>query len=202
MSDARPTRSLAWWVRWLHTYVSMLGFLVVVFFGVTGLTLNHADWFEAGGERVREATGNVDARWLSNGGDDAAIDRLAIVESLRAAHGLRGGLSEFRIADDECVVVFKGPGYSADAVIERATGGCQVTETHKGAMALLDDLHKGRDSGAVWSWVVDVSAVVVAIAGLTGIWLLCYLKKRRVAGLLVAAVGAVLPVAVWWVWVP
>ena len=39
--------SFAAWMRWLHIYLSMLGFTALIFFSVTGITLNHADWFFA-----------------------------------------------------------------------------------------------------------------------------------------------------------
>ena len=42
----RRRKSLAWWVRWAHVYVSMIGFLALLGFAVTGLTLNHASYFE------------------------------------------------------------------------------------------------------------------------------------------------------------
>ncbi|MEZ5966174.1 MAG: PepSY-associated TM helix domain-containing protein [Planctomycetota bacterium] len=188
-------------MRWLHTYVSMLGFLAVVFFGITGLTLNHAAWFESGAESTREEKGTLDAAWLGQA-DDSVADRLAVVEHLRRVHGIAGTVCEFQVAADECVIVFKGPGYTADAVVDREHATYELTETRKGAFALIDDLHKGRDTGPVWSWVVDVSAVVVTVSGLTGLWLLCYLKKRRLAGMLVATLGAAVPVALWWLFVP
>ena len=42
------------WMRWFHTYVSMLGLGSLLFFSVTGLTLNHPDWTLGG--RRREST--------------------------------------------------------------------------------------------------------------------------------------------------
>ena len=30
-------------VRWLHVYISMLSFLAILFFAVTGITLNHPE---------------------------------------------------------------------------------------------------------------------------------------------------------------
>ncbi|MEO6123457.1 MAG: PepSY-associated TM helix domain-containing protein [Ilumatobacteraceae bacterium] len=32
------------WVRWVHVDTSMISLLVVLFFGITGITLNHPDW--------------------------------------------------------------------------------------------------------------------------------------------------------------
>ena len=36
---------------WLHIYVSMFGLAAVLFFSVTGITLNHPDWFFGDAER-------------------------------------------------------------------------------------------------------------------------------------------------------
>ena len=33
-------------LRWLHVYLSMVSFAVLLFFAVTGFTLNHPTWFE------------------------------------------------------------------------------------------------------------------------------------------------------------
>ena len=41
--------------RWLHIYLSMFGLAAVLFFSVTGLTLNHPDWFFGNVEHVTEA---------------------------------------------------------------------------------------------------------------------------------------------------
>ena len=68
------------WSRWLHLYLSMLSFLVVLFFAVTGITLNHADWFD-GAQVERKATGTLPASWV-NSPDTAAIKKLQVVELL------------------------------------------------------------------------------------------------------------------------
>jgi hypothetical protein len=39
-------------MRWLHIYLSMFGLAAVLFFSVTGLTLNHPDWFGEPERRV------------------------------------------------------------------------------------------------------------------------------------------------------
>ena len=38
-----------------------------------------------------------------------------------------------------------------------------------GFVALLNDLHKGRDSGRAWSFVIDLSAVLMALVSLSGL---------------------------------
>jgi uncharacterized protein len=179
---------LAAFVRWIHTYLSMFGLAAVLFFSLTGITLNHPRMFFDGIASSVEAEGQVNADWVRG----AVIKKLEVVESLRQAHGLRGALASFTTDEDECVVTFKGPGYSADAFIRRDNGRYRVTEERHGVIAVLNDLHKGRDTGPVWSAVVDISAALTAMASLTGLLLLFYIKRRRVLGLLTALIGAAL----------
>jgi hypothetical protein len=195
-------------MRWLHIYLSMFGLAAVLFFGATGLTLNHPDWFFAGAERSEQAEGRVDPRWLHGpapaGEPDPSggVAKLEIVEHLRAAHGIRGALAEFQTEEDECVVTFKGPGYAADAFIDRASGHYTVTQTYHGVVAVINDLHKGRDTGPYWSVVIDLSAVVMTLIALTGLVLLFYLKLRRVPGLVVVLIGTAIVLAVFLLGVP
>ncbi len=190
---------LARLVRWLHIYMSMLGLAIVLFFSVTGLTLNHPGWFETGVERRRELEGDVDRRFLGSG---ESVSRLEIVEHLRRAHALRGALVEFRVDDAECVAAFKGPGYAADAFIDRATGHYTLAETAHGWVAIVNDLHKGRDAGPVWSAVIDGSAVLMTAISLSGLLLIFYLKLRRRPGLVVALVGTILAIGLYLLGVP
>ena len=100
------------------------------------------------------------------------------------------------------MIVFKGPGYSADVFIDRNSGAYSLTEIKTGAVAILNDLHKGRDSGTAWSWVIDISAVLMIFVSVTGLALLFYLKKRRRSGLIVTLAGFLLLVLAWAIWVP
>jgi len=201
-------------IRWLHIYLSMFGLASVLFFSATGLTLNHPDWFFAGAVRRVEAEGRIDPRWLhldtpapssreeQESDPSSGVARLEIVEHLRGAHGIRGALAEFRAEEAECLVTFKGPGYAADAFIDRASGRYTVSQTYHGVLAVINDLHKGRDTGPAWSALIDVSAVLMTLISLTGLVLLFYLKLRRVPGLAVTLIGAVVVAAVYLLWVP
>lgn len=185
----------------------MFGLATVLFFGVTGLTLNHPDWFFANVETRSDVEGQMDAGLLNRSvegvspGDDPSllVDKLAVVEHLRAKHHLTGSVSEFRVDDVECLVSLKGPGYSADAFIDRALGEYELSEVRYGVVAVLNDLHKGRDTGFVWSIVIDVSAVLLTVISLTGLVLIFYLKLRRKPGIVVAVIGTVVLVLAY-VW--
>ena len=130
------------------------------------------------------------------------VAKLEVVEHLRTTHGIRGVLVEFRTDERECMVTFKGPGYAADAFIDRATGRYDLTESSHGFIAIVNDLHKGRDSGKAWSVLIDVAAGLMTFVSLTGLVLLFYINSPRRSGLITALVGTVVVGAVFWFWVP
>ena len=175
--------------RWLHIYLSMVSFGILFFFAVTGLTLNHPDWLFGDKVSTRHEKGRMDVTWLQ--APDATVRRLEIVEQLRRAHRIHGAVGEFRLEDRQCAITFKGPGYSADVVINRVGGDYELTETRLGFVAVINDLHKGRDSGHGWSVIIDVSAILMTLVSLSGMILIFFIKRRRVSGLIAALVGAV-----------
>ena len=174
----------------------MASFAILFFFAVTGLTLNHTEWF-AGQQKTVQTKGLINKAWLNN-----PVAKLEVVEFLRKTHGVKGALTDFRVEESQCAVSFKGPGYTADTSIDRQSAAYEITETRMGLVAIINDLHKGRDSGKGWSLMIDVSAVLMCLVSLSGILLILFLQKRRVSGLLVAAAGAVLSYIVYVIWVP
>lgn len=186
---AHLRRKTAVVTRWLHIYLSMVSFAIVLFFAVTGLTLNHADWF-ANAEKTIRSTGQMPHEWLrsTNGAGPA---KLEIVERLRSFNKLHGAVSDFRIEDSQVSVSFKAPGYTADVLIDRDTNRYDIIEVRNGFIAVINDLHKGRDSGKVWSGLIDASAILLTLVSLTGLLLLFFVYKRRTSGLVLAAAATV-----------
>jgi uncharacterized protein len=193
----KSTASIA---RWMHIYLSMVSFAILFFFAVTGLTLNHADWF-SGAEQVTEFTGKVKSEWV-NQADTSKISKLELVEYLRITHGIKGYVSEFRIEERECAISFRGPGYSSDAYIDRDSGQYELSETRLGLMAIMNDLHKGRDTGSVWSVVVDASAILLVLVSLTGMIMIFFIKKKKKSGLFMALIGLSIALALYIIFVP
>jgi len=186
--------------RWLHVYLSMISFVIVLFFAVTGLTLNHAEWFD-GKEQVKKFTGKVRLKWVKVK-DTAAIAKLEIVQLLKHNHHIKGEVSDFIIDDNQCSVSFKGPGYSADAFIDRNNGEYKLTETSMGLVAVINDLHKGRDTGKKWSYLIDVAAIFMSLLSLTGIVMICFMKKKRLNGFILLIAGTLICYLVYYFLVP
>ncbi len=189
----------AWW-RWLHLYLSMISFAILFFFAVTGLTLNHTEWFN-GQQNTQTSKGKMDSSWVNNL-DTLKVEKLEVVEFLRSAHKVTGALSDFIIDDDQCTVAFSGPGYSADVFIDRKTGDYEITAFSAGFVGLINDLHKGRDTGNTWSLVIDISAILMILVSFTGIMMMLYLKRKRLVSILVVIIGLILTYLSYKVFVP
>lgn len=196
-----PKKEVAKLSRWLHIYLSMVSFAVVLFFSFTGLTLNHPSWLGGDKQITVKNIGILNVKWVNNP-DTNKIAKLEIVEFLRKKYKVKGFVSEFRIEETELSVTLKGPAYSADAFIDRETGKYELSEIKMGVVAIMNDLHKGRDSGSAWSWIIDISAVFLILVSLSGLILLCFIKKRRVAGFITGVIGLIICYLIYAIFVP
>jgi len=194
------SRTFASVSRWLHIYLSMFAFATMLLFSITGLTLNHPDWFGAGTAATVDLSSDVPLALLGSPDDDpdgeqVSVDDLAAI--VRGTHGLRGQLDrdDVRIDDFECSLSWKAPGYAADAFIDRETGRCSVSVTSHGWVDVINDLHKGRDTGVIWSVVIDATAILLTLVALTGFVLIFWIRRRRAAGLWLSLIGTLVILA-------
>ena len=196
----RFSKWLAGWSRWLHIYLSLFSFIALLFFAVTGITLNHTEWI-SNQQHSKTVQDSLRLDWV-DGQDSASVDKLSVVEDIRKKHQVKGAVSEFTIDEYQCTVSFTGPGYTADVFINREDGHYEINETTTGWVGVLNDLHKGRDSGKTWAWLIDISAFLMILVSLTGLVMLYFLKKKRIPGTVVIILGGILVYLVYWIAVP
>jgi hypothetical protein len=183
------------WGRTLHIYASMAGFLLVLLFAVTGITLNHQDmgW----GEPVTTTT----TLRLPLATAKAA-EAVAVESELQSALHITTPASSYDAYDEEIDVAFHSPGRRVHALVNRADGSVKVVSESRGAIGLINDLHKGMETGTAWRLVVDATGLLIGFSALSGIVTLVSLPKRRMPGLLTTIGGGVVVVAVYWLFVP
>src|SRR5882757_2866558 len=160
-------KDFAFWARWVHIYLSMFSFILILFFAVTGITLNHPDGL-TGKPIVTRHTGHLNESWLKTEAIMIA-SKLEMVEYFRKTFGITAGFSDFLFDEIQCTISFKGPGYTADAFIDRASSEFELTITSSGFVAKLNDLHKGRDADPIWKWLIDAAAVLMIFVSLSGL---------------------------------
>jgi hypothetical protein len=176
--------SAAQLTRWLHVYTSMICLLIVLFFGVTGLTLNHPSWTLGRGPTTSTATGTLPTGFASGGN----VDFLAVSEYVRRTNAVRGNVADYGATATQGTISYKAPGYAADLTFDVTTGAYQVIVQQQGLLAVMNDLHKGRDTDSSWNWVIDASALFLVLVALTGLGIQIFQRKRRRRALTVAAI--------------
>ena len=181
-------------MRTIHVYVSMASMLIVAFFAFTGLTLNHPTW-SLGSTSTDIEDGTVPAGAI----DGTTVDYLAISEYARTTFGVSGHVTDYGTQGDIGTIDYAGPGYSANVTFSLADGTLTASTTQSDLLAVLNDVHKGRDTDSSWGWVIDVSAILLLVITLTGVGIQVLQRKRRRSGLLTAGALSILTVALIWI---
>jgi hypothetical protein len=186
--------------RMLHGYLSAFAFLALIFFSVTGLTLNHPDWLA--GRRPSERVVMVK---LPKSEVDAALKTADPGRTLAAALGrvtpLKGRYASGEVVDGEALLRFEGPSGVSDVVLRTATGEAEIGVRSASAISVLNDLHKGKAAGKAWSWVIDLSAIAFIVLSALGYVLFFSLRFRLPLSLVLTGVSLVLMLGMFWLFV-
>ena len=208
-APARPPKALnarrSFWLKQLHQWhwisaaLSLIGLLL---FAVTGITLNHAAQIPAEPVTV-EQTATLPAPLLDRlaAFPEETTDPVPEAVARWAAEAFKVGVAgrPTETTADEIYVSLPEPGGDGWLTIDRATGEALRERTTRGWVAWLNDLHKGRNTGPVWYWFIDVFAAACVVFAVTGFALTWMHARQRPStwpllglGLLIPAVIALL----------
>lgn len=188
------------WARRLHIYISMALLLVVLFFAISGITLNRPHLYTSDSPEVIHQTLTVPERFFTLHSTRLLVNETALLAYLNERVGLSGTPSPMHIFSDveqgeiiegEISLDYKGPGFNGTVFIDLVTREAEIESTHYGVVAVLNDLHKGRNSGQVWAWFIDISGFLMVFFALTGVCLLVPKKKSFSLGLKWMTLGSV-----------
>ncbi|AWV06591.1 PepSY-associated TM helix domain-containing protein [Marilutibacter maris] len=188
-----------YWLRTLHQWhwiSAALSLIVLLLFTVTGITLNHAAQIEAE-PSVSSRNGTLPASVLKSLQDETASDAPlpnGVRRWLDSELGIRIDERAAEWSDGEVYVSLPRPGGDAWLAIDRDSGGVEYELTTRGTIAWLNDLHKGRNTGPVWRWFIDIFAIACLLFALTGLWLLQLHARQRGATWPLVAAGLAVPV--------
>jgi hypothetical protein len=183
------------WSRIVHVYTSMAALVIVLFFGITGITLNHPTWSIGDSVSRSTVTGTLPFPAVDNG----TVDFLSISEYMRSEHGVTGAVEAFDSNGTEGSISYRKPGYQADVAFNETTDSYDLVIEQQGFLGVMNDLHKGRDAGSSWKWLIDISGLLLVSISFSGMVMQLFLRKRRRSAFAVAAVGAVTMVVLIWI---
>lgn len=191
-TTSEAKRSTQKWSRLVHVYTSMIALLLVLFFGVTGVTLNHPTWSIGSSVSTSTSTGTLAVAPTMDGG---AVAWLPVSEYARSELGVSGEVEGFDSTGGSAAIRYRKPGYAADLTFSLSDARYELVTTQQGwFFGILNDLHKGRYADTSWKWVIDVSGILLVVMALAGIVLQLMLRRRRTSAFVVAGFGALLTV--------
>jgi len=179
--------------HWISAAVCLVG---MILFAVTGITLNHAGQIEAKPQvSTRDAT--VPPPLLRELKAQQGAAKRAVPPALQTwiadTLGIPVGDREAEWSQ-EIYVSLPRPGGDAWLSIDLASGEAHYERTDRGWIAYLNDLHKGRNTGAAWSLFLDVFALACVIFCATGLVLLQLMARQRPMTWPMVGLGLVIPV--------
>jgi hypothetical protein len=201
-STAQSRKSRAFWLKHLHQWhwVSAAGCLIgLLLFSITGFTLNHAGWIGAK-PQVTTTIVELPPEMLSRlqaGWDTAMTDNVPVpdeIASWLAEHlSVQVANRQIEWSDDELYVSLPRAGGDAWLTIDREGGSVTHEFTDRGWLAYLNDLHKGRNTGAAWRLFIDVFAFAALVFASTGLLLLKMHAPQRRSTWPMVGLGLVVP---------
>jgi len=190
-------RNLVNWSRTIHVYLSIALLIVLVFFSITGITLNHAELMVAEPQTEVRTLDNLPVLPLDDNG--MIFDSPELAAYVRDEFGIRLEFAGLTIAEPFVTIEYDGPGYQALVEIDQELGEIYAESTDYGLVAVLNDLHKGRYTHIVWNALIDISGIILVIFSLAGFVLLLPNKFRFRKVLKYSMVGIVISVAAYFI---
>ena len=195
---ARGTPRRAYWLKTLHQWhwiSSAIALVGMLLFAVTGITLNHAVQIE-GTPTVVSREGELPPT-LRAALAGATEGDAPLPQAVRhwIAHEWRLELPDAAAewSATEVAVSMPRPGGDAWLRIDRTTGAIEYERTDRGWISYLNDLHKGRHTGAAWSGFIDLFALACIVFTVTGLVILKMHAANRPSTWPMLGLGLVVP---------
>lgn len=174
-------------------------FSLLIFFSVTGITLNHLDWVSSTKD-PKLWQDEVDQIVLQNFKPPATESLLRWMEnkhSLATASNI-----EWDEDTQEVLLDYPYPAGYAYVIINISNGQYSINYQTGSFWQTMNDLHKGRHAGQSWSWLIDISAVFMVLFSITGLIILWQNRPKRRVGITLTLLGTGTPILIFFLLVP
>jgi hypothetical protein len=168
--------------RLWHGWLSAFAFLALMFFSVTGLLLNHPEWF---GDTTAPVESHAQLNPAALKGKTAA-DLGGLLSSAALVHGI---YASGDIDEDLAQLRFEGVTGDTSVTLDLTSGKADIAWRKATALTVLNDLHRGKNAGKAWKWLIDLSAGLFLVLSLVG-YVLFFSMRHRLATVLALTFGS------------
>ncbi|MCF2947997.1 PepSY-associated TM helix domain-containing protein [Paraglaciecola aquimarina] len=174
-------------------------FSLLIFFSVTGITLNHLDWITSSKD-PQLWQGELDNTVLEGFTPPATDSLLRWMEnkhSLATASNI-----EWDQDAQEVLLDYPFPAGYAYVIVDVESGQYSIDYQNGSFWQIINDLHKGRHAGQSWAWLIDISAVFMVLFSITGLIILWQNRPKRQVGITLTLLGTGTPILIFFLLVP
>lgn len=182
--------------RYVHGWLSAFAFIALFFFALTGLLLNHTDWFKSSHEEQTQTLTLPKALLVEISKQENPSDEL--LKYIRSQQSIVGRYQSSEVMDGEVMIHLESPAGVTDVWAMLDSGEVEITTKAADTVSLIKDLHRGKNSGLAWSWFIDIASIVILILSVAGFILFLSIKSRLITHLALTALSlAVFVVLIW-----
>lgn len=189
----------SFWLKHLrqwHWISSAICLIAMLLFAITGITLNHSAQIEAHPQvtsRHARLPGELLAQLTVQTHTDKDIVPAGVAGWLDRQFSIDLGEQRGEWSTGELYVPLPRPGGDAWLRVDLGNGDVEYESTDRGWISYLNDLHKGRNTGAAWGWFIDIVAVACLVFCITGLFLLQFHAGNRPVTWPLVGLGLVVP---------
>ncbi len=182
--------------RYVHGWLSAFAFLVLIFFSITGLFLNHPNWFEPA--KTEESTKIALPASILESIKQQENPSNTILDYIRQNQSVVGRYQSSEVIDNEVMIHLESPAGATDIWVTLDNGQAEITQKPASTISLINDLHRGKNSGTAWSLLIDISAILIVALSLAGFILFLSIKTRLVTHLVLTAISLIVLMFLIW----
>lgn len=189
-AERKPRPMPAWKInfyrqcRLWHGWLSAFAFIALMFFSATGLLLNHPEWFTGQDGAALESHARFHPPELK------AKTAPALAALLKERKLVQGVYASGDIDEDLAILRFEGVTGNTSVSLDLATGDADIAYRKATALTVLNDLHRGKNAGTAWKWLIDVSAGIFLLLSLIG-YILFFSMRHKLPQVLLLTAGSV-----------
>lgn len=188
--------------RMLHAYLSAFAFLTLIFFALTGLFLNHPDWFRGNKTRTESLRVTLPSQEMAAILKTPSHSQALIHAISQHTDALRGVFKSDDTIDDEAHIHLEGVTGKTDIITNLKSGLTEITVEKATLTSIIQDLHRGKNSGQAWRLLIDITAIIVLTLSLIGYVIFFSIRLRLATSLALTAFSCVLFVGIFFIFVP
>ena len=169
-------------MRVVHIFSAMPVLLLMLFFAITGILLNHPEWDTSTSQKQQRSV--TSPSWLTDAeqwDNNYQQHGLRLLQWLDAHHDIRATKFSIEWDDYDRLLILTLDSPSGNTVIESAVDETTIAIDQRklSTIAMLNNVHRAKHTSGLWLYLSDISGVAMVVFCLSGFWLVAINRLQR-----------------------